>query len=139
MPLFWLWGLLLNMFACYLVCPSSQKNNFFKCHQSAPYLSLVTALITVFSLFTLFSYVPMCYWAQYFVFISALIVTIRTDTATMLISRFVSLFLIPLGVLLSALKLLPITLRESLLGTLIGYAILWTISKAFYLISCAPS
>ena len=122
------------MFACYLVCPPSQKNNFFKCHQSAPYLSLVTALITFFSLLALFSYIPENYWAQYFIFISALIVTIRTDAATMLISRFVSLFLVPLGIALSALKLLPITLKESLLGAFIGYIILWIVSKAFYII-----
>lgn len=87
---------------------------------------------------TLFSLVPSKFHFGYFIFFSALIVTIRTDLEKMLISRYVTLFLIPLGWLLSASALIsihgliPISLSESILGTLIGYLLLYAIAKIFY-------
>ncbi len=71
----------------------------------------------------------------YFIFFSALIVTIRTDLETMLISRYVSLFLVPLGILLSSLGLLPISAMESIIGALFGYGILWITATVFWLIT----
>ena len=50
----------------------------------------------------------------------------------MLIIRLFSLGLIPLGFLLSSIGLLPITFLDSLLGAFVGFAILWSIRKAYW-------
>jgi len=49
----------------------------------------------------------------------------------MLISRFVTIFLIPLGLFFSMVNLLPINIYESVLGTIIGYSFLFTIRSLF--------
>lgn len=85
--------------------------------------------------------VPLILWTQpvylpaYFFLFSALIVTIRSDIEHMLISRFVTLFLIPIGFILSALGLLPLTLWESILGALLGYGFLLVIASLFRFIT----
>ncbi len=79
----------------------------------------------------LYMHLPKGYFFAYAVFFSALIVTIRSDLETMLISRFVTLVLAPVGWLLSWLGYLPITLEESLIGTLAGYGFLYLISHGF--------
>lgn len=83
----------------------------------------------------LYLYVPLHYFLAYAVFFSALIVTIRSDLETMLISRFVTIYLMPLGWIFSFCNLLPITIGTSILGTIIGYAILFGIGKIFYLVT----
>lgn len=79
----------------------------------------------------LFKYIDSAYWAAYFIFFSALIVTIRTDLQEMLISRWVTLYTVPLGWLLAFLGYLPINLTQSVLGSIAGYGILLLISVAF--------
>jgi len=79
----------------------------------------------------LFNFIPACYIPAYFILFSALIVTIRTDIETLLISRIVTLFLVPIGVLFSFLKLIPITPLNSISGTLFGYFFLYSFSKIF--------
>jgi leader peptidase (prepilin peptidase)/N-methyltransferase len=69
---------------------------------------------------------------SYFIFFSALIVTIRTDLEFMLISRYMTLFLVPLGIILSALGFLPISPLESVLCALGGYLLFYSIAQAFY-------
>ena len=49
----------------------------------------------------------------------------------MLISRYVTLALVPIGLLLSALGLLPVSFTESFFGTLFGYGVLWFIATTF--------
>jgi leader peptidase (prepilin peptidase)/N-methyltransferase len=49
----------------------------------------------------------------------------------MLISRYATLLLIPFGWILSAINWLPLTLYESVLGSVIGYAILYVIALTF--------
>lgn len=93
-----------------------------------PFIEILTAVL----LTALFVRIPMPYAASYCVFFSALIVTIRSDLETMLISRAVTIFLIPLGITLSALKLLPITLLDSLVGAAFGYLFLFSVSKLFF-------
>jgi len=80
---------------------------------------------------TLFLLMPVSYIPAYFIFFSALIVTIRTDIETLLISRIVTLFLVPAGILFSFLKLLPITPLNSISGALLGYFFLYFFSKLF--------
>jgi len=93
-----------------------------------PFIELFTAL--VMGLMTYL--VPPQFWFSYFIFFSALIVTIRSDLETMLISRFVTLLLIPVGYCLSLVGLLQISFFESLAGSLFGYVILWLICKLFF-------
>jgi len=50
----------------------------------------------------------------------------------MLISRFATIFLIPFGFLFSAIGLLPIGLKNSILGALLGYGFLFVVSKVFH-------
>lgn len=79
--------------------------------------------------------VPHSYFWGYFIFFSALIVTIRSDLENMLISRFMTLFLIPVGLLFTVAHLLPITPFESLLGALIGYFFLSGLAYFFWRIT----
>ncbi len=72
------------------------------------------------------------YWFGYGLFFSALIVTIRTDFELMLISRAMTWGMIPVGWGLSLSKHLPLTLTESILATLFGYALLWLVAYFFY-------
>ena len=74
---------------------------------------------------------PSLFFPAYFLFFSALIVTIRSDLETMLISRFVSLFLVPVGCILSFFGYLPLSLTQSILGALFGYFILFAIAAIF--------
>ncbi len=87
--------------------------------------------LTVVLMLALFEYIDSAYWAAYFIFFSALIVTIRTDLQEMLISRFVTLYAVPVGWLLAFLGYVPITLAQSIIGSLAGYGILLLISVAF--------
>jgi len=80
-------------------------------------------------------YFPGRYHLAYFVFFSALIVSIRSDLETMLISRYVTVFLIPLGLLFTATGLLPISIESSMAGTLLGYGSLYIASKSFFWIT----
>jgi leader peptidase (prepilin peptidase)/N-methyltransferase len=89
-------------------------------------------LLTALSFYVLFAHVESSYWFAYTIFFSALIVTIRTDLEHMLISRYMSLYLVPVALVCSSAQLLPITLTESILGTLFGYGLLWIIRRIFY-------
>ena len=66
-------------------------------------------------------------------FIAALLITFYTDLRYMLISRFVTLYAVPICWALAYFDYLPITFLESLCGSFFGYLLLWTIAKiAFY-------
>ncbi len=95
-----------------------------------PFIELLTA--TVLTLMVLFIDKP--YWLSYGIFISALIVTIRSDFDKMLISRYMTWGMIPIALLLSYFKMLPLTFQQSLLGALFGYIVLWLIARLFYLV-----
>lgn len=71
----------------------------------------------------------------YFIFFSALLITIRTDTEHMLISRYTTLFLIPVGILFSFYTMLPITPLESITGAFSGYLFLYGIRALFFIIT----
>jgi leader peptidase (prepilin peptidase)/N-methyltransferase len=62
-----------------------------------------------------------------------LIVSIRTDLETLLISRLVTLFLIPVAFFCAYKGFLPLTLIESVRGAAFGYAILAAVSLLYYL------
>lgn len=92
-----------------------------------PAIELITGIV----LTAMLVYIEPTYWPAYFLFFSALIVTIRTDSQYMLISRYMTLFMIPVGVACSYLQLLPITMTESIAGAIAGYGILWLIAHFF--------
>jgi leader peptidase (prepilin peptidase)/N-methyltransferase len=94
-----------------------------------PFIELLTLVVMSVGAFTL----EQQYWVAYFLFFSALIITVRTDLETMLISRYATLALVPAGWLLSTFGLLPITPISSIAGSLFGYGFLWLIRAAFKL------
>lgn len=105
------------------------------CKQPISWLYPFIELITSLFLLALWNRVPIHYFSVYFLFFSALIITIRTDFEQMLISRFVTLYLIPIGYLAAQLGLLPISLASSISGSMFGYLILWSTKKIAHTIT----
>ncbi len=105
------------------------------CKKSISWLYPFIEILTALSFFLLFEQISPLYLPAYFLFFSALIITIRTDLETMLISRFVSLWLIPFGLFYSYLNLLPLTLNESLIGSISGYLVLYCVAQAYYFLT----
>ncbi|CAN5216147.1 hypothetical protein BH09DEP1_BH09DEP1_3700 [soil metagenome] len=102
------------------------------CKKPISYLYPLIELITAVSLYALVLLVDSHYWLAYGFFFSALIVNIRTDLEQMLLSRYTTLLLIPFGWILSAIDWLPISLYESVLGSILGYFILFIVAKSFW-------
>ena len=101
------------------------------CHHSISALYPIIEILTAIIMTLLVSLVPARYIPAYFIFFSALIVTIRSDLETMLISQYMTLFVIPIGLACSYLGLLPISLWQSLLASVFGYMFLWTLAHLF--------
>lgn len=93
---------------------------------------LLINIICIVVFFLLIYLMPTIYWISYFIFFSALIVCIHTDLEAFLLSRLTTLFLIPLGYLLSTLHLLPLTLTQSIFGSSSAYLFLLLISYLYY-------
>lgn len=102
------------------------------CHNPISALYPAIELFTAVLLSLLYLVTPSLFFIPYFIFCSALIVTIRSDLETMLISRFVTIFLIPLGLLFSALGLISVSLLDSILGALLGYCFLLATAELFH-------
>jgi leader peptidase (prepilin peptidase) / N-methyltransferase len=101
------------------------------CQQPISALYPFIELFTAISCTALLYRVDAHYFPAYFLFATALIITIRTDLEFMLIPRVCSIYLVPIGVALSFFDLLPISWHESALGALIGYATLATIAYLY--------
>ncbi len=102
-----------------------------QCKHPISILYPIIELFTVITILPIFYFFPAQYWLAYFIFCSALIITVRTDLETFLISNLVSLYLIPLGLIFSFLNLLPITILNSFLGASLGYSLLWFTNFSF--------
>ncbi len=102
------------------------------CHASISLLYPFIELYTAAMLTLLWFFADPQFFLPYFFFFSALIVVTRTDLETMLISRATTLLLVPLGTLLAAIELLPISAGASLCGALFGYGLLWLVRTVFY-------
>lgn len=102
------------------------------CKRPISFLYPFIEILTTGALLALWYLPSHHYYIAYFVFFSALIVSIRSDLETMLISRFVTIFLIPLGLLFAWLGLLPISVLDSAAGTVLGYGSLYIVSKTFF-------
>ncbi len=72
------------------------------------------------------------YFVGYFILFSALIVTLRSDLETLLISRLSTLALVPVGIIFSFTDHIPIAPLNSLMGAAAGYLFLWLIATIFY-------
>ena len=104
------------------------------CQQKISWLYPFIEIVTTLALFLLWQTIAPIFFPAYFLFFAALLVTIRTDFDQMLISRFVTLYLIPIGIVATILHRLPVTPIQSIIGTLFGYGLLWFTKKiAFYL------
>ena len=109
-----------------------------KCRSCKAPISILYPFIELLSasaLTLLYLAVPLHYFFAYFVFFSALIVNIRTDLQFMLLSRAATLFLIPFTFVFCHAGLLPISLKESLMGAAVGYLVLYALAQTFYLIT----
>jgi len=95
------------------------------CHQPISHLYPFIEVLTVLIGLLLFTHIAPQYWIAYFFFFSALIVSIRTDLEHMLISQYMTLYLIPISILCSIIGLLPITPCDSIFGAISGYTFLY--------------
>jgi leader peptidase (prepilin peptidase) / N-methyltransferase len=105
------------------------------CSASISWLYFFIELLSVICFSALAALQQPYYWLTHFIFFSALLITIRTDLEHMLISRYVTLFLIPLGLLLSFMGFLPITFFESIMGAFSAYFFLYLISSCFFFLT----
>lgn len=69
---------------------------------------------------------------SYFIFFSALIICVRTDLDIMMIPQLFTLWLIPLGVMLSLAGFTQISCLLSITGAAAGYGIMWGINWTFH-------
>lgn len=99
------------------------------CKEQISWLYPFVEISTTGLLFYLWQTTPSHYFPAYFIFFSALIVTIRTDFDEMLISRFMTIYLIPVGLLATMTNLLPLSPTLSIVGAIFGYFILWSAKK----------
>lgn len=119
--LFFLWVTILNIASSYIIC-SNKK------------LFLFPLFEIIITLFLMKIWYNVSYFFTYFIFFSALAITIQTDLRCMLISRFFSLYLAPTGIIISFFDYLPINWQENLIAAIAGYGFLYGINKLFYFI-----
>jgi leader peptidase (prepilin peptidase)/N-methyltransferase len=106
-----------------------------RCPECSTLLSFLDPLIeldTALLLTMLTVAAPLRYVPAYMLFFSALIITIRTDLETLLISRFVTLFLAPAGLIFSYFNLIPISLMQAMAGFIFGYSVLYFVAYLFH-------
>lgn len=105
-----------------------------KCRNCQAPISILYPFIELISLILLGSLIvkaPAEYLPAYFLFFSLLIISIRTDLETLLLSRYVTIFAAPIGILLASFGYLPISGFESLAGALFGYLLLAAVAYLF--------
>ncbi len=105
------------------------------CHTPISWLYPLIELLTVLAFVAAYYLVDDIYYIAYFIFFSALFVTIRSDLEYLLISPWMTLALIPIGIALSFTDLLPIYPLNSILGAAVGYIVPWLIGAFFYFIT----
>lgn len=102
------------------------------CSRSISILYPAVEFLTAICFYIAWYTYPSPLFFSYSLFISALIVTIRSDIETGYISRFMSLYLVPCAWLLAYQHALIISWHESIIASIIGYALLWSIGHIYY-------
>ena len=120
-----IWSALLRHIAFFLIKDCFEKKN------NTPLIAWFDLVGSIYWLIA--AYYITSYIFAYFIFLSALYITIYTDSKALLISRFVSLYLAPLGTIFATLQFLPIHFLESFFAGLIFYSLFWVINKIFFL------
>ena len=105
------------------------------CSKPISWLYPAIELFTTVVMTLLYLRIENTYFWGYFVLFSALIVTIRSDLETMLISRWVTIALVPVGIIMSVTDTIPIGPLNSMMGAASGYLSLWFVGTLFYLIT----
>ncbi len=105
------------------------------CSKPISWLYPAIELFTTVVMTLLYLRVDNTYFLGYFVLFSALIVTIRSDLETMLISRWVTIALVPVGIIMSFTDTIPIAPLNSMMGAASGYLSLWLVGTLFYLVT----
>lgn len=118
------WSMALYNIAHYLIKDCTQVPFRFSLH-----FDLLAILWWMFAANRITTFTP-----AYFIFLSALWVTVYTDTWHMLISRFVSLYLVPVGIIFAAANVLPLHPIESIIAAFFGYALFWSANKLFFML-----
>lgn len=106
-----------------------------KCSKPISWLYPAIELFTTVVMTLLYLRIENTYFLGYFVLFSALIVTIRSDLETMLISRWVTIALVPVGIIMSFTDTIPIAPLNSMMGAASGYLSLWFVGTLFYLVT----
>ncbi|TET36161.1 prepilin peptidase [Candidatus Dependentiae bacterium] len=105
------------------------------CSKPISWLYPAIELFTTVMMTLLYLRMENTYFLGYFVLFSALIVTIRSDLETMLISRWVTIALVPVGIVMSFTDTIPIAPLNSMMGAASGYLSLWFVGTLFYLVT----
>lgn len=130
----WPWNIFLKIVAHKLVCGLSSEIPLISPTTKQPLLSFSQIDFLVLPCFAQLWLNNSPFFSVYFFFFSALTITIHTDMEHMLVSRFVSLYLVPAGIFLSYARYLPISPIESAASAMAAYLFLFSINKIFYLI-----
>lgn len=101
------------------------------CARKIPFLYPFIELVSLATFLSLALYIPYPYALGYFIFFSALIVSIRSDLETMLLSRWVTLYCAPVGWLCAYFELIPLSVPESIYSSILGFVALWVIARIF--------
>jgi leader peptidase (prepilin peptidase) / N-methyltransferase len=99
-----------------------------RCHAKISLLYPLIELLTIVLLCALYFCIPNAYFWSYFIFVSALIVIVRSDLEKMLISQYTTIFLIPIALGAAFLQLLPISFSVACFGAVTGYFFLYSIA-----------
>ncbi len=102
------------------------------CNCSISYLYPLIEGLTLIIFAGIVIFITPLFWLSYAVLSSALIVTVRTDLQEYAVSRFMSIYLVPLAWGLSFFNLLPISLGESIGGAVSAYSFLYLLRRVFY-------
>lgn len=105
------------------------------CQQTISWLYPFTELITALVFCVLLYVIPTHYWFGYSLFVTALIIVTRTDLQEWLIPQFMTVYLIPIALICGYYQLIPISMTQSMIGSLSAYIFLWTVASIYFLIT----
>jgi leader peptidase (prepilin peptidase) / N-methyltransferase len=125
--LFLLWSLFLYWLGLWLVSQDKKvRGSFFTTPFYLFCLCSSTALLVTWTLS------PSLYFPSYFIFVSALITIFVSDSSSMLISTATTVALVPVGILCAYYNKLPISVFDSIFGSVSGFLFLWIIAFFYY-------